>query len=152
MAHSCVRLFTVLYFFVRSSRYSASYPLMAAILIFKCTEGAGVAPRPLSSFDTHARWQPVTQSARSRRSYGKIEDCEQSIHLLFCNSPKSFIAPLFLSYSHVSILRHLLYFWFLRQKITKISFKKNRFLLEHQEVRDLVSQKRFDHLQYMIRD
>ena len=34
--------------------------------------------RPLSSFDTHARWQPVTQSARSRRSYGKIEDCEQS--------------------------------------------------------------------------
>ena len=37
-------------------------------------------PRPLSSFDTHARWQPVTQSARSRRSYGKMEDCEQSIH------------------------------------------------------------------------
>ena len=35
-------------------------------------------PRPLSSFDTHARWQPVTQSARSRRSYGKIGDCEQS--------------------------------------------------------------------------
>ena len=35
-------------------------------------------PRPLSSFDTHARWQPVTQSARSRRSYGKIEDCELS--------------------------------------------------------------------------
>ena len=26
----------------------------------------------------HARWQPVTQSARSRRSYGKIGDCEQS--------------------------------------------------------------------------
>ena len=35
-------------------------------------------PRPLSSFDTYARWQPVTQSARSRWSYGKIEDCEQS--------------------------------------------------------------------------
>ena len=35
-------------------------------------------PRPLSSFDTHARWQPVTQSSRSRWSYGKIEDCEQS--------------------------------------------------------------------------
>ena len=32
----------------------------------------------MSSFDTHARWQPVTQSARSRRSYGKMEDCEQS--------------------------------------------------------------------------
>ena len=31
-----------------------------------------------TSFDTHLRWQPVTQSARSRRSYGKIEDCEQS--------------------------------------------------------------------------
>ena len=35
-------------------------------------------PGPLSSFDTPARWQPVTQSARSRRSYGKIGDCEQS--------------------------------------------------------------------------
>ena len=38
-------------------------------------------PRPLSSFDTHARWQPVTQSARSRRSYGRIEDCEQSTNM-----------------------------------------------------------------------
>ena len=36
------------------------------------------APRPLSSFDTHARWQPVTQSVRSRRFYRKIDDCEQS--------------------------------------------------------------------------
>ena len=35
-------------------------------------------PRRLSCFDTHARWQPVTQSARSRRSYWKIADCEQS--------------------------------------------------------------------------
>ena len=35
-------------------------------------------PTPLSSFDTHARWQPVTQSAHSWWSYGKIEDCEQS--------------------------------------------------------------------------
>ena len=26
------------------------------------------ALRPLSSFDTHARWLPLTQSARSRRS------------------------------------------------------------------------------------
>ena len=32
-------------------------------------------PRPLSSFTTYARWQPVTQSARSRWSYGKTEDC-----------------------------------------------------------------------------
>ena len=59
---------------------------MTSILIFKCTEGADVRdysflpnrPHPLSSFDTHARWQPVTQSARSRWSCGKIEDCEQS--------------------------------------------------------------------------
>ena len=35
-------------------------------------------PLPLSSFDTYARWQPETQSARSRRSYGKIEESEQS--------------------------------------------------------------------------
>ena len=35
-------------------------------------------PLPLSSFDTHGRWQPLTQSARSRWSYGKIGDCEQS--------------------------------------------------------------------------
>ena len=39
-------------------------------------------PRPLSSFDTHARWKPVTQSAQSRWSYGKIEDCEQSRNFL----------------------------------------------------------------------
>ena len=35
-------------------------------------------PRPLSRFDTHPRWSLVTQSARYRRSYGKIGDCEQS--------------------------------------------------------------------------
>ena len=35
-------------------------------------------PCPLSSFGTHARWQPVTQSAQSWLSYGKIEDCDQS--------------------------------------------------------------------------
>ena len=46
---------------------------MAAIVIFKY-----IPPPPLRSFDTHARWQPVTQIARSRQSYGKIEDCEQS--------------------------------------------------------------------------
>ena len=38
---------------------------------------------PLSSFDTHARWQPVTQTCRSWWSYGKIENCEQSIKSLF---------------------------------------------------------------------
>ena len=43
------------------------------------------APCPLSGFDTHARWQPVTQSARSQRSYRKIGDCEQSSseHIFF---------------------------------------------------------------------
>ena len=38
-------------------------------------------PRSLSSFDTHARWLPVMQSVRSRRSYGKIGDCEQSAEM-----------------------------------------------------------------------
>ena len=43
------------------------------------------APRPLSSFDTQARWQPVTHRARSRWSKGKIEDCEQSsTKVAFC--------------------------------------------------------------------
>ena len=26
----------------------------------------------------HPRWSPVTESVRSRQSYGKIGDCEQS--------------------------------------------------------------------------
>ena len=37
--------------------------------------------RPLSRFDSHLRWPPVTQSFRSRRSYGKIGDSEQSTWL-----------------------------------------------------------------------
>ena len=65
---------------------------VTAISIFKCTDGVNVGdyssrrggkpppkpPPPHSSFDTHGWWQPVTQIARSRWSYGKIEDCEQS--------------------------------------------------------------------------
>ena len=35
-------------------------------------------PRPLSGLDSPARWQPVTQSIRSRRCHGKIGDCKQS--------------------------------------------------------------------------
>ena len=35
-------------------------------------------PSPPSSFDSHVRWQPVTQSARSRQSYQTIGNCEQS--------------------------------------------------------------------------
>ena len=88
------RLFTVSW-----DRLDIPRLTVTAILIFKCTKGAGVGeyssggrawgrkkyfsrflpnrPCPLSSFDTHATWQPVTQSARSRWTYGKIEDCEQ---------------------------------------------------------------------------
>ena len=43
--------------------------------------GAGVgvsSKRPFSRFGTHPRWLPVKKSSRSRRSYGKIGDCEQS--------------------------------------------------------------------------
>ena len=90
--NTLIRLFIVPYFFVRSFRYTASY--RHGCVDFQLYRGGGVEdyssggtgalppkpPRPLSSFDTHARWQPVTQSARSRWSYGKIEDCEQSIH------------------------------------------------------------------------
>ena len=45
------------------------------LIVLRCSQ---TAPRPLSSFNTHARWQPVTRNARSRRSHGKIGDCEQS--------------------------------------------------------------------------
>ena len=71
---------------------------MTAILIFKCTEGAGVgdysssgggekniflassqtALAPQVVLTIMQDVQPVTQSARPRRSYGKIEDCKQS--------------------------------------------------------------------------
>ena len=58
----------------RRDRACLILPLMASTLIFKCTEGGGgggVGDYPkVSSFDTHARWQPVTQSARLLRSYG----------------------------------------------------------------------------------
>ena len=48
-------------------------------------------PHPLSSFDTHERWQPVTQSARSWRSHGKmgtVNSLLQELHMLVViNSP-----------------------------------------------------------------
>ena len=75
------RLFTVPYFVVRLSRYSASYHKMAAILIFKCTfsnSSLPLKPPPPPKQTVMRRWQPVTQSARSRQSCGQIEDCEQS--------------------------------------------------------------------------
>ena len=82
------RLFTVPYYFLRSFRCSASYcqwppscfshvPRGRASGIIALVAGRGreknhqTAPRPLSSFDTHARWQPVMQSALSRQSYRK---------------------------------------------------------------------------------
>ena len=106
LSQSNLRLFTVPYFLVRSFRYTASY--RHGYLDFGMYRGGGHRgyssggwggggeskknryfscflpnrPRPLSSFDTHARWQPVTQSARSRWSYRKIEDCEQSSPIL----------------------------------------------------------------------
>ena len=60
------RLFTVPYCFCEIAEIERVLPLMAAILIFKFTERAGVGdysrflpncppPRPLSSFDTHPR-------------------------------------------------------------------------------------------------
>ena len=52
--------------------------------------------RPLSSFHTHTRRQPVTQSPRSRRSYGKIEDCEESRGrtVTICNKIAAFFVVL----------------------------------------------------------
>ena len=59
------RLFTVPYCFCEIAEIERVLPLMAAILIFKCTERAGVGdysrflpncpPRLPSSFDTHPR-------------------------------------------------------------------------------------------------
>ena len=49
-----------------------------------------IAPHPLSFFDTHPRWLPVLQSARSRRSYGKIGDCEQSTKTALHNESNDF--------------------------------------------------------------
>ena len=74
-----LRLFTVPYFFVRC-RDTARLTVKGGHLDFRMYRVGGCRgnhPRPLSSFETHSRWQPVTQSTRSRRSYRKIEDCEQ---------------------------------------------------------------------------
>lgn len=38
-------------------------------------------PPPPSRFDNHPRWPSVMQSLRSRRSYGKLGECEQSSNL-----------------------------------------------------------------------
>ena len=80
------RLFTVPYFL--RDRLDIPRLTVTAILIFKCTEGAGVgdySSSPLSSFDTHARWQPVTRKVLDLNDLrGKmiLEDCEQSRSML----------------------------------------------------------------------
>ena len=67
-------LLTVPYFFVIERLL-----VQAAILVLYVPRGrASRFIAPLSRFDTHSRWLPLTQSARSWRSYGKIRDCEQS--------------------------------------------------------------------------
>ena len=61
-------------FFLRSFRYTAYYRHGY------CPDGDKPnRPHPLSSFDPYARWQTVTQGARSRWSYEKIQDCGQSL-------------------------------------------------------------------------
>ena len=64
------RLFTVPHFSVRSSRYSLT--INGGHLDFQNVPRGRASG---SSLDTHAS---VTQSALSRRSYGKIGNCEQS--------------------------------------------------------------------------
>ena len=62
------RLFTVPYFSVGDiARDIARLTIYGGHLDFQMYRGG-----------THARWQPVRQSARTRRSYGKIGDCWQS--------------------------------------------------------------------------
>ena len=66
-----VRLFTVPYFFIRSTGQSAGLPERTVISVT-------LEPRKRASGFTYPRWPPVTQSLRSRRSYGKIGDCEST--------------------------------------------------------------------------
>ena len=66
------RLFTVPNFSVRPSR-SGTFCHGPPSWFPICTERAA----------TKTRWRLVTNSARSRRSYGKIGDCEKSIFLAF---------------------------------------------------------------------
>ena len=62
---------------------SKAYHNIQTYLPFVDCSQSSIVPRLTGegAVDTHARWQPVTQGARSRWSYGKIEDCEQSINL-----------------------------------------------------------------------
>ena len=87
------RLFTVSYFSQKGRDWAST--LTGRLFVLKSTEsswgrisnlltgGGGWKPTPLQilrpAFSLHLKqtWPPLTQSARSRRSYGKIRDCEQ---------------------------------------------------------------------------
>ena len=89
------RLFTVSYFSEKGRDRAST--LTGRQFVLKSTEaswgrvsnlprGVGVDAqakilRPAPSVHLKQRWPPVTQSARSRRSYGKIRDCEQSNYI-----------------------------------------------------------------------
>ena len=64
------------------------------VLLFGGGRSEKTAPAPLSSFDTHARWQPVTQSARSRWSYGKMSNLQaNSLFSMHNNWPLYLLKP-----------------------------------------------------------
>ena len=86
------------------------------------------------SFDTHARWQPVTQSPRSGPSYGKIEDCEQSIYsharnshffLIFSCMSSKFMCLRFSTLCCSSSWRTEIIFW-LKKQLKPHFFKFNK--------------------------
>ena len=74
------RLFTVLYFSVRSSRSSVLWYGLPSCVSFKTTKGAVVAyPTPTPSVHSKSRWPPLTvRRAVFRRPHEKIGDCKQS--------------------------------------------------------------------------
>ena len=99
------RLFTVSYFSEKGRDRAST--LTGRQFVLKSTEASwgrvsnlprgvgGWTPklkilRPAPSVHLKQRWPPVTQSARSRRSYGKIRDCEQSNYISeILGGPKS---------------------------------------------------------------
>ena len=61
---------------VQRAPWTRAAVMLLQSLIFLAS--SQTTPRSLSCFEIQARWPLVTQSARSRRSYGKIGDCEKS--------------------------------------------------------------------------
>ena len=70
--------FSVFLFFLFLFLFLFLFAIFLYFSIFLASSQTG--PCPLSTFDTHTRWQPVTQSTRSRQSYGKMEDCEKVLN------------------------------------------------------------------------